>query len=166
MKKETQQENFLMMLHQCEGTIFRICYLFSDRCSESISDLYQEIAYNLWMHYPEFRGQSAENTWVYRVALNTVRQLYRKRRKVPVFVQFDPEAFENYVDDSSNSLLERLYELIDRLSPKEKELIFLYLDGVPIKEITTLTKCSKPTVMRKLSNIKQLLIQFNQNDEQ
>ena len=165
MKKEEQQEDFLEMLHQCEGIIFRVCYLFTDRTQESVSDLYQEIVYNLWMSFPDFRGRSSQSTWVYRIAINTVGQLHRRRKRAPMFVQFDPVAFEDYADESHDSLVNRLYQLLDQLSFNQKSLIFLYLDGVPIKQMAALQKCSKATIMRRLHDIKQLLIQLNEKYE-
>ncbi len=47
MKKQQQIADFLQMLHQCEGTIFHVCYKFTDRTPEAAADLYQEIVYCL-----------------------------------------------------------------------------------------------------------------------
>ena len=35
MKKQQQIADFLQMLRQCEGTIFHVCYKFTDRTPEA-----------------------------------------------------------------------------------------------------------------------------------
>ena len=45
------------------------------------------------------------------------------------------EHYKVLADESGNALMERLYELIDRLEPDERMLIFLYLDRVPQADI-------------------------------
>jgi RNA polymerase sigma-70 factor (ECF subfamily) len=44
-------------------------------------DLVQEIAIALWTALPQFRGDSSQRTWVYRVAHNTAITFAAKQRR-------------------------------------------------------------------------------------
>jgi RNA polymerase sigma-70 factor (ECF subfamily) len=55
----------------------RIARGWAGRAGEH-DDLYQEILYQLWSTFPSFRGESAADTWLYRVALYTAPSLSPK----------------------------------------------------------------------------------------
>jgi RNA polymerase sigma-70 factor (ECF subfamily) len=165
MKKQQQIADFLQMLRQCEGTIFHVCYKFTDRTPEAAADLYQEIVYRLWLHYPDFRGHSAAATWVYRIAMNTACQQLRMRKRAPHFVTFDAEAFKNFAEAEHDELVDLLYQLVDQLPPPDQLLLYLYLDQIPIEQIAKHMQCSTSTVKRKIRQIIQTLKQRNLEDE-
>ena len=53
--------------------------------------------------------------------------------------------------------MDTLYRLIDRLSDKDKEIVFLYLDQVPEKEIARVIGKSVPAVKQSIYRIKNKL---------
>lgn len=160
----TLQKDFSETIRRCEGTIFRICLMFTNRQPEEVKDLYQDIAYNAWMGYRKFRRDSDANTWIYRVAFNTALRKKTTRRKNPPIVSLDDTAYSNLAESAGNELVERLYELIDLLKPDDKKMIFLYLDGVSAKEMSHIVGRPVSTVKKHLQRIKQTLIKLNDCD--
>lgn len=156
-KIERDIEDFLKMLHQCEGILYKICLMFTDRRPESVNDLYQEIAYNLWRSYRGFRRESAESTWVYGVALNVARHKRRIARHRPQLVRLDPALADPIADAADNEQVNHLYELIDLLPPDDKALVLLYLEGWSVKEMALMLKRPESTTKKRILNIKQKL---------
>ena len=153
------------MLGRCEYTVFKVCYMFTDRKKDHVLDLFQEVVYNLWRGYGDFRRESCESTWVYRVALNTALMHKRRHRRAPVMVTLDEATYHTLAESAKDELVERLYELIDLLKDEDKELIFLYLDGLTAKEAAEVTGKAESTVKNRLQKIKQELKKMNENEE-
>ena len=163
MKSTEQQESFLAMLGRCEGAIVKVCLAFTDRQPDNVRDLYQEIVCNLWQAYGRFRRECAENTWVYRIALNTAVTQLRRRGRAPAIVRLTEEMRHSLVDDG-DPLRERLYELIDRLNNVDKSLILLVLDGIPYRDIAAITGLREPAARERVYRIKQKLIKLNESE--
>ena len=64
------EREFEKMIREHKGTIYTVCYMFSSDRDE-VADLFQEILINLWRGSGTFRGDSALNTWIWKVSLNT-----------------------------------------------------------------------------------------------
>ena len=153
------------MLGRCERTVFKVCTLFTDRSREQVEELYQEIVTSLWDSYSNFRHESAESTWIYRVSLNTAINWKRSRRKAPQMVWLDETTYHSLEQDTHSELLDRLYTLIDRLEPHEKEMVFYYLNEVPQKEVARIKRCTERTVRNKMQAIINKLIKMNENED-
>lgn len=164
MKSDScQQTEFLEMLRQCEGTLMKVCLYFTDRQSDNIRDLYQEIAVNLWNAWPAFRGESSLNTWVTRIALNVAGQQLRKRKSRPQMVEMDERFYDMLADEATDQRYQQLYRLIDRLeNSADRRLLFLYLDRYRLREIAEMTGTTEAAVKQSIYRIKQKLIELNQ----
>ncbi len=148
------QNQFLAMLGECQRIIFNICLLYTDRQYDNMRDLYQEIVYNLWKAWPRYREECKESTWVYSIALKTAVQSCREKAKHPEVITIDESVLETLADEESNRCYDKLYRLIDSLDDDEKNLVFLYLDRHPLKEIATITGCSEDAVKKRISRLK------------
>lgn len=158
--KKGSDANFLEMIRQNEGIIFKVASFYVDK-ENPISDLYQEIVLNLWKAFPSFRGESKYSTWIYRIALNTCVSFYRRGKKNIPYVDITmdiPEVTEN------NDQIQELYRLIGRLGKIERALVLLYLDDKSYKEIAEITGISVTNVATKLSRTKEKLRQMSNNE--
>ncbi|KWW31577.1 MAG: RNA polymerase sigma-70 factor, ECF subfamily [bacterium P3] len=151
---------FLDMLDQCRGTILKLCLMHTDRHPDSVSDLYQEIVCNLWCSYPQYRGLCCPNTWVYRIALNTVYMQYRSRRRMPRLTALNDALSCDLADNGGDEMVEVLYGLIDRLDKDEKTLLTLYIDRVPQSNIADIFEISEVAVNRRINRLKMKLRQL------
>jgi len=161
---EKYQKEFLQMLESCESTIFKVCLTYTDRTPEEVQDLFQEIVCNMWDGYGRFRHDSSDNTWVYRVAVNTARQHRRSRMRRSCEVVLDSSVMDTFSEPEADHLIERLYGLIDQLSEDEKKVILPYLDGKQQKEIANELNCSEYAVNQKISRLKKKLNKINGNE--
>ncbi len=164
MKHNKEHIAFLEMLRRCDSTIFKVCLMFTDRDPENIKNMYQDIVCALWESWPSFKGQSKENTWVYSVAFNTAVSQVRRQSISPMFTRLNDDTYNNLAEESQNSIVERLYELTDRLSPDEKTIILLYLDRVPAREMGQTLGITEAAVNHRIERIKNKLKYLNENE--
>ena len=162
--RDKQEEEFMEMTARCERLLFKVCLFYTDRQPDNVRDMYQDIVCNLWQAWPSFRHESKENTWVYRVALNTAAAQLRKRSRTPSIVLLSDEMVTTLVDGRQDELSNRLYRLIDHLGKADKSLILLYLDKIPYNQIAEIVGVSEAAARKRVERIKQKLITLNTED--
>lgn len=165
MTTDKQHNEFLTMLNKCHAIIMRVCLTHTDRTSEGIKELYQDIAYNLWRSYPQFRHESEPGTWVYRVALSTACMSHRTRRTQPQLINADISMYESIAEAADDDMLARLYELLRRLPDDEQELARLYLDDMPLRDIATTLGTTESAIKHRISNLKLKLKKMNEDED-
>jgi RNA polymerase sigma-70 factor (ECF subfamily) len=143
-----------------------------ERDPERSRDLVQEIHVALWRSFAKYDGRCSLRTWVYRVAHNTaMSKVIRPRASTPpiVPIEDDLESLSRIdVTDAEDALdhrraIERLYELVQRLRPLDRQVILLYLEEMDAASIAEITGISAANVATKVRRIKQLLArQFRQ----
>src|ERR1035437_2309273 len=134
---------------------------------EDRRDLLQEIHLALWRSFDAFAAQCSLRTWVYRVAHNaaTSHVMRCRRRKSKTLVSLEEIEEQGGIaanEDSYQSLeqsqiLEKLYALIQRLNPLERQVILLYLEGMDASTIGEITGISSGYVATKIHRIKAIL---------
>jgi RNA polymerase sigma-70 factor, ECF subfamily len=126
-------------------------------------DLLQEIHLQLWRSFGYFDGRCSMRTWVYRVAHNVATQHVVRQRKLRDRLT-SIESIEMMADagQSEESLtkaqaLSRLWNLIDRLKPLDRQIIVSYLEGLDANSIAEITGLSSANVAMKIHRIKNVL---------
>lgn len=145
---------------------------------EARRDLIQEIHFAIWRSFATFDGRCSLRTWVYRVAHNTatshITRAFRLRRQH--FVTLDelaadePAVPDRPTDDAmgDRQALDRLYSLIRRLDPVDRQIIVSYLEGIEAAETAEIIGTTPGAIGMKIHRIKRLLArQFNEgaNDD-
>lgn len=166
MANKKRQTEFLLMLDKYQGTIMKLCLVYTDRHPENVKDLYQEIVCNLWESYPRIRRKNNIPTWVYRVALYTAYTHQRSRKRSVPFIDLDDGFFETVASDSGNEMVERLSSLIDRLEPEDRTLLFLYIDNVSQVRIAEILDTTESAINHRIKRLKQKLKKMNENEEE
>ena len=155
--------------------IQRICrYYNSD--PEDQKDMYQEVLINIWKSLDSFRGDSAVNTWIYRVAVNTSLSFTGKTfRHMKLMIPADTKYLNLITDteypdsmDDKESRFEQLQNELNLLSVIDKALISLMLEGLSMREIADIIGITEPNVKVKIHRIKTRLKERlnNKNYEQ
>jgi RNA polymerase sigma-70 factor, ECF subfamily len=137
--------------------------------SDKRRDLLQEIHFATWNSFRHFQNQCSLRTWVYRVAHNVAAtHVMRDRRaKSRTFVGLDdvaslPEPRDSAIAFDRQNTLERLYALIQKLKPLDREVILLYLEGMDAASIGEISGISSGNVATKIHRIKTMLAErFN-----
>lgn len=152
------ETEFIALIKANEGIIYKVTKIYTNN-REQQKDLYQEIVYQIWKSYPNFKGKSKVSTWMYRIALNTSIAQINSAKKQPQRVEIDNELL-NLVDEKDSLLEERsklLYTYIKELNDLDKAVILLFLEGKNYDDIAAITGITVTNVGTRLSRIKQKL---------
>jgi RNA polymerase sigma-70 factor (ECF subfamily) len=141
-----------------------------ERDPDARRDLMQEIHVALWRSLARFDGRCSLRTWVYRVAHNTaISRVVRPRASAPTLVAIDEslDAAADAVDREAGvdrrRALDRLYALVRRLRPLDRQVMLLYLEEEDAASIAEITGLSVANVSTKIHRIKQILVrQFHE----
>src|SRR5690606_7260114 len=80
MRATKQRELFDRWIREHRGLMLKVVRAYAFTADDQ-EDLLQEIALQLWNSIPNHRGEAAESTWIYRVALYSALGWTRKERK-------------------------------------------------------------------------------------
>ena len=127
-------------------------------------DLVQEIHVAIWRSFASFDGRCSLRTWVYRVAHNVAVSHVLRDRKGGVKSLAGLEEIENLADPvgiehvvEQRHALDRLLELVRSLTPTDRQVILLYLEGEDAAGIGEVTGLSASNVATKIHRIKKVL---------
>lgn len=127
-------------------------------------DLLQEIHLALWRSLSGFEGTCSLRTWVYRVAHNVAASHVVRQRRYRSRTLVSLEDVETTLVDvkaeasvDREQALGRLYELLHRLKPADRQIILLYLEGSDTTSIAEITGISPGNVATRVHRIKRIL---------
>jgi RNA polymerase sigma-70 factor (ECF subfamily) len=152
------EQEFLNNIAENRGIIFKIINLYTDN-DEDRKDLYQEIIYQGWRSYKNFKGDSKFSTWLYRIGLNVSLTFLSRQKKRIELIEILPVnlvAEPNELSEQS----EKLQRAIKTLAEIDRGLIMLHLDGYSNTEISEIAGISKVNTGVKLHRIKQSLTEL------
>ncbi|MBL0096061.1 MAG: sigma-70 family RNA polymerase sigma factor [Bacteroidetes bacterium] len=153
-----KEAEFIQQIKSNQGLIRKLAGLYASD-PEDLKDLCQEVIYQAWKGIDSFRGDAKFSTWLYRLALNTIFSIKRKKNLVDYK---DPSTYNHpIVDESATNRLqsEYLYKAIRQLSETDRAIISLHLDGYGNSEIADITGINANHVGVKLYRIKNELSQ-------
>lgn len=81
LAREGREDAYAEIVRAYQSKVFSMAYGFTGN-RESADDLTQEIFLKAYLALPRFRFGSAFGTWLYRVAVNHIKDFLRKRSKV------------------------------------------------------------------------------------
>ena len=76
----TSPENFEALVREHQGMVFRTLTRLTGSGAQ-VEDLAQEVFLRLYRALPEFRGDSALSTYLYRIVVNVAQDEWKRRRK-------------------------------------------------------------------------------------
>jgi RNA polymerase sigma-70 factor (ECF subfamily) len=148
---------------QFGGAIDRLVRSY-ERDPERQRDLRQEIHLALWRSLARFDGRCSLRTWTFRVAHNVgatfiLRQRRARTSTLISLEELDDIAEPNPAEEALDRglLVQRLYALIERLAPSDRELVLLYLEGFDATAIAEVTGLSASNVATKIHRIKHVI---------
>ncbi len=149
------------MIAQHQGILHRVCRAFTAR-DQDREDLLQDILYQLWRAWPTFSGRSKPSTWMYRVAVNTAITQRRRKERMPEHLSLtdlpvEPGAADPVLGRSDDlAVLERA---LRSLSPADRALILLLLEGLSYQEMGGILGISENALGVRLTRAKARLIE-------
>lgn len=161
MNKTDKELLFTQLLKKNKGKIHMMCRAFSDS-EEATDDCFQEVAIRLWSGLSTFKNQSAIETWLYRVVLNTCISFNRHDSRIPKSEPIIVDVADD-LDEDRNEQIEHLYELIKQLNRYDRALVLLWLENLSYAEIADIMGLTVSNVSVKLVRIKEKLKSLSKN---
>jgi RNA polymerase sigma-70 factor (ECF subfamily) len=142
------------------GRLARAC----EMDPEKRRDLLQDMHLALWLSLEKYEARCSLRTWVYRVAHNTAASHVIRQRRTSARELFSLEQIEAMTDGSDPArdaddrmAVQRLYELIQRLKPLERDVMLLYLEDLDAPSIAEIVGISAVHVRVQIHRIKSIL---------
>lgn len=148
-----KEKEFTTLIEQNRGIVFKVIRLYV-RHDEDERDLFQEIIFQAWRSFPNFKGESKFSTWLYRVALNTVLT-FKRRPQLVIPHENLSDLKVSSGDKNQDEETEALYIAIRQLNEIDRMIISLHLDGYENEEIADISGLTKNNVAVKLHRIKE-----------
>jgi len=155
---------FDLLVGKYQRKLFRLLSrLIRDQAE--IEDVAQEAFVKAYRALPNFRGESAFYTWLYRIAINTAKNyLVAQGRRAPTQTETEVEDAENFEDGESlrtedtpdrmllsKQVAEAVNRAIERLPEELRTAIVLReLEGLSYEEIAASMNCPIGTVRSRI----------------
>lgn len=153
---------FHRLVDRYQPEIFRMIY-YRTRSQQDAEDLTQDVFLQAFRHLKRLQSTAVFRSWLYRIAVNKVRDHYRKKQFRALFglSSLDEEGFvetpDMAVDPQADATLARrefwrqVEQAMQALSKMEREIFMLrFFDDLSIKEMTAALKKNESTVKTHL----------------
>lgn len=147
------RKEFKQMIINNQGRIRYIASRYSH--DGEFEDMYQEILLQLWRSFESFSGESKQETWVYKVALNTACTFVRaavKQKEIKQSPLHQPMQELQPTQESCQADI--LNRFMDELSDTDASLLMMYLDGLSSDDSAKVLGISSNAVRSRIKRIK------------
>ncbi len=126
-------------------------------------ELTQDAFLKAFQHLSSFNGKCQFSTWIYRIAYNTALTALRKKNielttDEKLWNTISDTETDDLLDDASESRVEKLREVLNRLPADERALItFFYEKEKSISEIAAITGQTEGNIKVKLYRLRKKL---------
>jgi RNA polymerase sigma factor (sigma-70 family) len=159
---------FLTDVNQNIRIVHRVCHTYFPRDAMEREEVFQDIMYQLWKSYPQFKGESKFSTWMHKVALNTaITHIRRSTRKPRSAELTEPIAHAPDMNERMHREEEvrQLHAAIDTLMGIDKAIILLHLEDQDYDEIAAITGLTRTNVSVRLVRIKRALKEYVERNQ-
>jgi RNA polymerase sigma factor (sigma-70 family) len=159
---------FLTDVNQNIRIVHRVCHTYFPRDAMEREEVFQDIMYQLWKSYPQFKGESKFSTWMHKVALNTAITHIRRSTREPRRAELtEPIAHAPDMNDHMHREEEvrQLHAAIDTLMGIDKAIILLHLEDQDYDEIAAITGLTRTNVSVRLVRIKRALKEYVERNQ-
>ncbi len=133
------------------------------KSNEEAEEVVQEVFTKVWNVRASINTELSFKSYLFKITYNYIRELFLKKARENSYkhdlLDFAVD-FDNRTEEKIDyqSLLELVEDLIDRLPPRQREVIILKKkNGLPVKEIAELLDISPRTVEKHLSEALKFL---------
>jgi len=150
---------FGMLVEEHYDLIYRAAYKWSGARADA-EDIAQEVCVKLATALRGFDGRSAFSTWLYRVTLNTVRDMQRAKgrrvRQVQALREVSPA--DHPPDQEDEAATNELWRAVRNLPEKQRDAVLLvYAEDLTHAAAATIMGCKEATVSWHVFEAKRAL---------
>jgi RNA polymerase sigma-70 factor, ECF subfamily len=145
------------------------------RDADLVQDIAQETFIRAYRALPQFRGESAFYTWLYRIAVNTAKKALMEKKRDPLVFEGamvsteegeEPSRVENELSDgetpesvlASRQVADTVNAAIDALSEDLRQAIVLReIEGLSYEEIADVMNCPIGTVRSRIFRAREAI---------
>jgi RNA polymerase sigma factor (sigma-70 family) len=144
------------LVNQYQTSLLRTCYMYL-RDQEQAKDAVQETFFKAYRNLDTFRGESAEKTWLMKIALNTCRDM----RKTSWFLHMDRRVTPEMLPEASvpfKEIEEGLIVDVMNLPFRLREVVLLYYyQSMDTNEIAQTMGIARSSVSGRLQRAREKL---------
>lgn len=155
------EEDFTNIYNKHSSKVYRLCLGYASGDDTMAKEWLQETFIKVWNHSKSFKGNSAIDTWIYRIAVNVCLSDLRKTKKnvtINENVLSDKASDDNSYNANIDKNLEKMYQCIDNLNDQNRALIVLELENIPQATIAETVGLAHGTLRTRLSRIRKSLL--------
>ncbi|MBU2515764.1 RNA polymerase sigma factor [bacterium] len=150
---------FEVLVRQHYTFVYKVAFKWC-RLKEDAEDITQEVFIKLARNIMDFKQSSAFKTWLYRITINTAKDLMIKKQRAlkneSAYLEAEKEK-SGHVDREA-AMADKLISLIESLPQKLKDAALLvYSEGLSHKEAAGILDCAETTVSWRLFQVKKKL---------
>jgi len=164
--KQGDEDAFAVLVNNYKTKVFNLAYSFT-RDRETADDLTQEVFIKVYYALEKFQFKSKFGTWLYRIAVNHIKDHLRKSGKEQ-HLSIDRLSREPSLPENEIQKKEREQEAFDRKKllyralrtlPEKHQIILTLRDvqGHSYEEIASILKLSPGTVDSRLHRARRML---------
>jgi RNA polymerase sigma-70 factor, ECF subfamily len=172
--KRGEQAAFEMLVVKYQRRIERLISRMV-RDVDLVADIAQESFIRAWRALPQFRGESAFYTWLYRIAVNTAKKALVEKKRDPLVLESslvstdegeEPSRVENELSDgetpegmlATKEIAATVNAAIDALSEDLRQAIVLReIEGLSYEEIADVMNCPIGTVRSRIFRAREAI---------
>lgn len=164
MQKEQDDEVYTILFNRHKDYIFRLACRFSG--DQVLADeITQEVFIRIFNGRRKWQPLAKFSTWLYRITLNTSREIVRKRKR-ELFRQ--STLLETVAEDRETNkdeiIEEQLHRLLAALPERQREaLVLRFFEKLSIKETAQIMGCRIGTIKshlhKALKNLRTIMMQ-------
>ena len=160
VKRETQ---LYSLERQYGKKLYHLCTVYHPYNRRLCDELYSDVLYRLWRSLDRMNPDADPWPWIFSIASRAAKTM--SHRSVFPWRRLS-EADAELPDGAADStVIDTLYCLIDSLGQTDRELVYLYLDGVPQHRIAAAMGIPRSTVASRMAAIKKKLKKIYENED-
>ncbi len=155
--KDGDPKAFEILFDQYSSKLYHFVNKYLDNKEES-EEIVQDVFLNLWRHKKEIRSIEAFKSYLYKIALNNIRNFFTKKHVREKHKQLIAQEylFTNESDAEKlnyEKVIRKVDELIEQLPEKRREIFLLSRkEGLDISEISKYLGISESTVKNQITS--------------
>lgn len=163
--KKGDADAFAQLYLEQAPRVYALCLRMCGNDADA-QDAVQEVMLKAWRHLGRFRQHSSFSTWLYRIALNTCRDMLRRQKTPAVSIELMEESGRQLCHpgfEDASARRQELEQALARLSYSHRMMVVLRdIQGLSYEEIAGTLHLPVGTVRSRLNRARTQLRQIYQ----